>query len=338
MAKKPPITPLPMQPEEKSLLPRGTRLQKKSTLPNLWLWLCGLLLLGVIILGIVSYYAWGWVQTVQAPLAAKATPVPITTFKVGRMAPYAGLNFTVVNAQYAPYFADDDIRSGVAVVRLNMYIENTTTDSIQVIYYDIARLLAPELDPIPPTNVHLSVGPKLGASENGWIDFAVSKDTPLATLTLQLGSTALGESLVTIPFSGAFDPSIYASKVLPQSVSFDYDDNGTVLTYHVTSIEVDLSYKGSQCKEGQRIYVVNFRVDNNNEGDVSPGFGFDYVRLVINGYARPPFDNTLPSTFKAGAKGVAGRVAFSGPIGLNTLTLGFLSQNGNPAQDHDITL
>ncbi len=338
MAKKPPITPLPKRPGEKVIISLGARLQKKSHLSKLSLWLSGLLLFGVIILGIVSYYAWGWLQTVQAPLTAKPTPVPITTFKVGRTAPYAGLNFTVINAQYAPYFDDDDIRPGVAVVRVNMQVANTTTDSIEVIYYDIARLLAPRLDPIPPTNVHLSVGPKPGASENGWIDFAVPKDTPLATLTLQLGSTTLGESLVTIPFSGAFDPNIYANKVLPQSISFDYYYNGTVLTYHVTSIEVDLSYKGSQCKGGQRIYVVNFQVDNNNDGDVSPGFGFDYVRLVINGYARPPLDNTLPYTFKTGAKGVAGRVAFSGPIGLNTLTLGFLSQNGNPEQDHDITL
>jgi hypothetical protein len=325
-------------PRETKRPPAGTRLQQKTSLPTLWIWLGGLLLLGVILLGVIGYYAWGWVQAIQAPLTAKATPIPVTTLKVQRTAPYAGLMITLVSAQYAVSFSDDDIRSGAGVVRLNMQIANKTSDAIQITYYDAARLLIPKLPPVAPTNVHLSVGPKPGASESGWIDFALAKEVKLDTLALQMGSTALNESLVTFPLTGSFNPAIYADRISQQSVSFNYYFSYYALTYHVTSVEIRFAYKGVQCKGGQRFYIFNFQVDNNNSVDVSTGYGYDYVRLVVSGYPRPPFDNTLPYTFKAGAKGIVGRVAFSGPPGMTTVTVGFLSQNGNPIQDHDITL
>ncbi len=57
-----------MWPGEKVIISLGGTITKKSNFPNLWLWLSGLLLLGVIILGIVSYYAWRWLQTIRLRL------------------------------------------------------------------------------------------------------------------------------------------------------------------------------------------------------------------------------------------------------------------------------
>jgi hypothetical protein len=59
---------------------------------------------------------------------------------------------------------------------------------------------------------------------------------------------------------------------------------------------------------------------------VSPGFGFDYIRLIINGYNTPPVDNSLPHDFKAGAHGIAGRVVYKGPAGLTRLNFAFRVQ------------
>ncbi len=338
MAKKAPPTPLPLRPREKSIIPIEARLRESTHPPRMWLWLGGLLALGVVILGVASFAAWGWLQNALSPINVHSTPIPITTLQVQRTASYAGLDFTIISAQYATSFAGDDIHSGQAIVRLNMHVANKSTDQVQVVYYDVARLLAPKVSPIAPTNTNLSIGPKPSASETGWLDFSVPQSLQLDTLKLQLGSTTLGESLVTIPFRGPFDPSRYANRSSHQTLTLYYTFQGHALTYHLLSVDILFSYQGSQCKAGQQFYVLNFRVDNPNSLDVSPGFGFDYLRLKINGYDQPPFGNTLPYTFKTGAKGVGGRVAFIGPAGRRTLTIAFRVQIGSAETDYDVTL
>jgi hypothetical protein len=67
---------------------------------------------------------------------------------------------------------------------------------------------------------------------------------------------------------------------------------------------------------------------------VNPGFGFDYLRLVINGYSQPPIDNSLPDSFKAGAMGVSGHVVFTGPANMHAFTLGFQAQNNSNEQQN----
>ncbi len=341
MDKKKAITPslprleaIPRTPVERA------ELQKRSNIPRLWLWTALVLTVGIIIVSVVSLNAANWIKNVQIPGVGvqNTTLSPVTTLKVQRTAPYAGLDMTVVNAQYATSFSDDEIRSGHAVVRLNMQIANHTTGQINIVYYDIARLLAPNINPLAPTNVHLSVGPEPGTSETGWIDFSVPRDVQLSGLTLQLGSTSLNEALVNFPFVGPFNSTRYADSVSSHMATISYTFFTHVLTYHLTSIEMRYAYQGSQCKAGQQFYILNFRVNNPEGADVSPGYGFDYMRLLLNGNSRPPIDNSLPYTFKAGAKGVSGRVVFSAPSGLKALTIGFLSQNGTGEQDTNVML
>ncbi len=104
------------------------------------------------------------------------------------------------------------------------------------------------------------------------------------------------------------------------------------------SIETRLAYQGMQCKAGQQFYILNFKVDNNEGGDISPGYGFDYIRLVAPNDERSPVDNSLPYRFKAGAKSVSGAVVFSAPKGMKKLNIGFLSQNGSGEQDTGVSL
>jgi hypothetical protein len=222
------------------------------------------------------------------------------------------------------------------------FYPNKSSDAISVIYYDIARLLAPKLAPIIPTNVYLSNGPKPGTSEMGWIDFSVPAELQLSTLQLQLGSAPLGETLVTIPFTGKFDGNRYKDRSVPQSLDINYyfpHNTPELLVYHLLDVDVRYAYKGTQVKAGQQCYVLNFRVDNPNTDKVSPGFGFDYMRVSYNGGAiQPPIDNTLPYGFDARAKGVSGRVVFIGPIGLTSLTLDFLVQYGSDGSEYQVSL
>jgi hypothetical protein len=214
------------------------------------------------------------------------------------------------------------------------------SSQISVVYYDIARLLAPKLQPLAPTNVHLTARLNAGTSETGWIDFSTSDDIHLGSLTLQLGSPALHEWLVKIPFRGAFDPSLYAAASSPQTlvITYNYNNAGPLLTYHLTGVDIRFSYQGTQCQAGKHFYILNFLVDNPNTVDVSPGPSFQYVRLLVDGNTLTPVENTLPATFKAGTRGVTGQVIFMAPAGLKTVTMTFLSQNGGGHQDYDLNL
>ncbi len=338
MAEKISTTSSELDSGNKTAVQRFVALPKISKPSKLWLWISSLLIIGLIILGSVSFITWRWLSNLQVSLQGISTQPTITTFSVQRSITYADLTITVLNAQYAISFPDDTIQSGPAVVRLNMGVTNKTTDPVYVIYYDVARLLVPKLNPIAPSNLQLSTGPKPGSSETGWIDFPVAKGIQLATLKLQLGSAGLGETLVTIPFSGAFDPNRYAGRTSHQSVAFSYDFAGYTLIYHLNSVDIRYSYRGTQSKAGQQFYVLNFSVDNNNGAAVSPGYGFNYIRLVVKGYNQPPYDSTLPYGFKAGAHGVAGRVVYTAPAGLKTLTIVFLLQDVEGQENFSVRL
>ena len=342
MAKKLPTIPAPPVFQEKTPVPLGSHFRKRGNPSKQWLLFSSLLVLGIIALALVSSIALGWLKNVKFSINPAPTPIPTLTFNVNRKATYAGLNYNVLNVQYATSFADDGIQSSPAIVRLNMKVINPSTDQISVIYYDITRLIAPKLSPISPTNVSISVGPKAGTSETGWIDFPVPSRMRLDTLKLQLGSKTIGEYLVTIPFSGAFHADSYRDRTSPQSLDINYyfpHNAPLVLTYHLSSVDIRYSYRGSQVKAGQQYYVLNFSVSNPNGVKVSPGYGYDYVRFIYNGGSpHPPIDNTLPYGFNAGVKGVNGRVAFVGPAGLRSITIDFLVQYGSGGSEYTVSI
>ncbi len=344
MVKKPLSIPiLAPQHREKLPAPVVTSLQtSKNPARQQWLLFSVLLIVGVIILSSVSYAAWGWLKNIKIPTNPTSTPIPSQTFNVQRTADYAGLEYTVVNIQYATSFADDGIHPGAAVVRVNMNVANKSSDQISVMYYDVARLLAPHGSALNPTNVSLSVGPKPGTSETGWIDFSAPSGLQLSALKLQLGSTLLGEYMVTIPFTGKFNPNDYTDRTSAQNLDFNYYfpyNNPHLLTYHLSSVDIRDSYQGAQTKAGQQFYVLNFRVSNPNGIAVAPGFGYDYIRISFNGGPiHPPVDNTLPYTFNAGAKSVGGRVVFTGPAGIKSFTIDFLVQYGSGGTEFTVSL
>jgi hypothetical protein len=300
------------------------------------------LIVGLLTLGGVGLFVWNWVHSLQIPDNPYGPPPAITTLKVQRSAPYAGLTFTLIDAQYANAFADDLIQAGPAVVRLHLEVVNTSGAQISVIYYDAAHLLLPDGRAVAPSNVKLAVALAPHQHSAGWLDFPVAQGIKLAGLKLQLGSMTLNESLVIVPFSGPFTPEIYAAKVTPQSLAISYTYNaqpGLYLTYHLVSAERAFSYGSwGQVKAGQQFYILNFRVDNPNGVAVNPGRGFDYIRLVLGASVRAPLDSTLPTGFKAGAHNVAGSVMFSAPAGLRTLVVRFLYQYGQGGNDYTIQL
>lgn len=319
-------------------MPAG-KAQKRKIFSTIWFWLALVLVIGLIMVGVMTALATTWVKSVKLPSSSQSLPTPtITSLKVGRTTSYAGLDITVLDAKYAESFADDTVHAGTDAVRLSLHVANHTKTQINIVYYEVANLLVPHMKPLAPTNVRLSVGPAPGHSEDGWIDFSVAGKLSLDTLTLQLGSISLGEALVKIPFSGSFNSSSYTGRSVSQTLLINYNFSGHSLNYHLTGVDMLFAYQGVQCKAGQQFYVLNFQVDNPEGADISPGFGFDYVRLVLNGADRAPIDTSLPYTFKANARSVGGHVVFAAPAHLKQIRVGFLSQNGSGEQDTTINL
>ncbi len=339
MANKLPAPPELVRPKDKTRLPE---VQKNDPQPaRTWLWYSIFIIVGLFVLIFVSFTAWIWLKNVKITTNTVPTAAPVQTLSVQRSADYAGLQFTLENAQYAASFTDDNIHPAPALLRLNMHVANPSAEQINVVYYAAAHLLGPNSSKFSPTNVSLSAVPQPGASESGWIDFAVPGGLQLNRLQLQLGSTLLGEALVTIPFTGPFNGSLYNDRSVVQHLIINYYfpyNNPQLLVYQLTSVDIRYSYRGSQVKAGQQYYVLNFRVTNPNANMISPGFGYDYIRLVYNGSAsNPPADNTLPYGFNA-LKTTGGHVVFVGPAGMSALTIDFLMQYGSGGNNYNVSL
>jgi hypothetical protein len=338
VAKKAASKPVAFHPDAKVQGTMRIAPRKSRTNRSLWLWFVLIVVVGSVLVSAITSAVNFWLKGVHvSPEQTVPTPA-ITTFPVQRSSSYAGLDIMIVNAQYAAHFVDDDIRSGVGVVRLNMRVSNPTKEIIQVVYYEVARLLVPEMkQPLAPTNVQLSVGPRPGKSESGWIDFAVPQAVTLDMLTLRLGSTGLDETMVMIPLKGPFDARHFAERSIRQSMIIPYTFQGNLLRYHLKSVEVLYAYQGKQVKNGLQYYVFTFSVENPGSVDVSPGLSYDYIRLVVNGYSQPPKDATLPYTFKKKAQ-VNGLVMFLAPVRMKMVTLGFRAQMGAVQQNYEIHL
>ena len=343
MAKKPsPIPVLSPQQKEKTPALFIPALEKSTNPTRQWFLFSILLIVGIFIISTVSYTVWGWLQHVKFTDTPASTPIPVQTFTVQRTAAYAGLEYTVVNVQYAPSFADDGIHSGAAIVRVNMNVANKSSDQISVVYYDVARLLVPKSSALSPTNMSLSAGPQPGKNETGWIDFSAPQGLQLATLQLRLGSSQLGEYLVTIPFTGKFNPGVYNDHTSAQNLDINYYfpyNNPHLLIYHLASVDIRNAYKGVQTKAGQQFYVLHFSVSNPNGITVSPGYGYDYIRISFNGGPiHPPVDNTLPYSFNTGSKPTNGIIVFTGPANQGAFTLDFLVQYGSGGSTFPVSL
>ena len=200
-----------------------------------------------------------------------------------------------------------------------------------VAYYDVARLLVPQRQALAPSNLNLSSMPKAGSTQTGWIDFPVAKKTALKALALQLGNATLGDTLATIPVSGPYTAGQYDDHLYTVNANINYLFQGYRvpaywLNYHLQTVATSFSYNGVEASAGSQFYTLNFTVDNPNRVAVSPGFGYDYIRLEGNGGHITAQDNSLPYTFAANQRGLSGYVVFEGPANLHTLTIAFLIQ------------
>jgi len=246
-----------------------------------------------------------------------ATPPPAspTTTQLNETVNYAGVDITVLNAQQASSFSDDNNSSANELVRLNL--KETAGPAVSAfLYSDVMRLVLPDKTTIVPSTEQNSISPGQGTSRTNWIDFAVPTNTKIDQLTLLLGTDK--EAQMSVPLSSGANLSAYQVKTASPKTSLQYAG----LSWTITSVTLAWNYDGHQADKGMRYAIVQFRIDNPTSNQFVSGFPGDYMRLKAGDATSAPAGNTtLPLTVPANSSGATGVVAFQVPEGVTSYTL-----------------
>jgi hypothetical protein len=291
---------------------------------------CGCLVLLVIllvVLGLPGYFAFrnripALQNTINSVSSGNtsgilATP-PLaspTTTQLNETVNYAGVDITILNAQQASSFSDDNNSSTNELVRLNLNEKAGPTVG-SFLYGDVMRLVLPDKTTIVPSRAQNDIGPEQGTTRTNWIDFTVPTNTKIDQLTLLLGTDK--EAQMSVPLSSGANLSAYQLKTASPNTSIQYAG----LAWTVTSVTLAWNYYGHQADKGMRYVIVQFRIDNPTSNQFTSGFPEEYMRLKSGGATSAPAGNsTLPITVPANSSGATGVVAFQVPEGSTAYTL-----------------
>jgi hypothetical protein len=291
---------------------------------------CGCLVLLVIllvVLGLPGYFAFrskipALQNTINSSSSGNtggilATP-PLaspTTTQLNETVNYAGVEITILNAQQASSFSDDNNSSTNELVRLNLQ-EKAGSAVGTFLYGDVMRLVLPDKTTIVPSSEQSDIGPGQGTTRTNWIDFTVPTNTKIDQLTLLLGTDK--EAQMSVPLSSGANLSAYQLKTASPNTTIQYAG----LTWTVTSVTLAWNYSGHQADKGMRYVIVQFRIDNPTSNQFTSGFPGDYMRLKAGDATSAPAGNTtLPISVPANSSGATGVVAFQVPEGVTSYTL-----------------
>ncbi len=238
-----------------------------------------------------------------------------TTTQLNETVNFAGVDITILNAQQASSFSDDNNSSANELVRLNLK-EKAGLAVGSFLYGDVMRLVLPDKTTIVPSNEQNDIRPEQGTSRTNWIDFAVPTNSKIDQLTLLLGTDK--EAQMSVPLSSGANLSAYQLKTASPNTTTQYAG----LTWTVTSVTLAWNYNGQQADKGMRYVVAQFRIDNPTSQQFTSGFPEEYMRLKAGDATSAPAGNTtLPLTVPANSSGATGVVAFQVPEGVTSYTL-----------------
>jgi zinc-ribbon domain len=256
----------------------------------------------------------GGILTTQPPAA------PVTT-QLNETVNYAGVDITIVNAQQARSFSDDNNSSAHELLRLNL--KEKAGSAVSAFFYsDVMRLVLPDKTTIVPSSEQFGLRPDQETSRTNWIDFAVPTNIKIDQLTLLLGTDK--EAQMSIPLSSSANLSAYHPKTASPNASTQYAG----LSWTITSATLAWNYNGKQADKGMRYVVVQFRIDNPTSHQFISGFPGDYMRLKAgNATSAPDGSTTLPTVVPANSTGATGVVPFQVPEGVTSYTLILLANS-----------
>lgn len=114
----------------------------------------------------------------------------VQTLVVNRKTTYNGIDLTVTKVMEATKFSDDRKRASNYVVRVLIEEHNPQQTVIGVDYPSLARLQLPDGSSIAPKYVALKPALLPNSVDSGFIDFPLTTQIPLSSLTLHFGNEA----------------------------------------------------------------------------------------------------------------------------------------------------
>ena len=273
-----------------------------------------LLLVILLLLGGASYLALNYLNV------GNTTQTPITTATLNSTVTYAGVTMTVLKVEQSQRFLDDPSSANDGMVRVYLQAQNKTAVPVNLQYNTIVALTLPGGKTIAPTYVKGNIGVVPAATQTSMIDFAVSTDTKVDQLTLQLG--AAEEAQLNIPLIPGANLDQYSPKSTTLNVNFQY----LGLNWSLINATTQLSIDGKQATKGMHYVTTTLDVSNTLSQTAIPGSPYDYIRLQAGNSIATPVDTTLPVSFASGENGKTGTVTFLVPQNTIKLTLILLAQ------------
>lgn len=117
---------------------------------------------------------------------------PVATLVVNRSADFNNVHLTVTKVMQAASFSDDPRREGKYTVRVQLIIRGKEGQHgpIGLDYATLARLQLPDGQQIAPKLVAIAPVVLPNQAQSGYIDFPLSRQVDLSSLTLRLGTQA----------------------------------------------------------------------------------------------------------------------------------------------------
>jgi hypothetical protein len=238
---------------------------------------------------------------------------------------YANVTLTIVSAQIASSFLDDNASPGPAgVLRVNLQENNATAGNPGYLESDVMLLLLPDGSTARSSNQKQDISPDAGVNRPNWVDFPLSSQVTVGQLTLRIGKST--ENQMDVPLKPGADLSKYQDKISSPNAQFQYAG----LNWTLKTATLSYSYNDRQATTGNLYVILNLSAVNNTSNGFIAGVT-DYMRLQANGNSiQPEGQTTLPISIDAHTT-ASGIVAFLMPQGTTSFTLVMLARpNNNP--------
>ncbi len=112
----------------------------------------------------------------------------VDTLTVNKSVEVKGLQLVVLQATEAAKFSDDRKRTGTYTVRVMMRTKNTSPNPIGIQFDSYVRLVLANGQSTAPKYLSLVPVTLANGSNEGYIDFPLTSQVPLSSLTLQFGT------------------------------------------------------------------------------------------------------------------------------------------------------
>jgi len=256
------------------------------------------------------------------------TQTSMITTPINATVTYASVDITIINAQQATSFADDNGTPAQGVVRLNLHAVQSDANNVNFssappyAYLDVFALLLPGGSKVAPGSSKDITGPAQRGDQTTWIDFPASTGLKVNQMILQIGKDT--EEQLQVPLTGLADLSQYQPKQSTPNLRVQF---GSVF-WTLKTVTLKLSDSMTQVDKGKRFLVLTFSLDNpstDNDNSYPP----DYIRLQYGATTitleQAVIGNAAPSTTN-----VPGVVSFLVPQGTTAATFVLLPGHLTP--------